>query len=115
MSKFNFKTSWQFDDQCQTIFYVNVEKFDLDWKKDVYFYIGIHGDNSIKEKRDLLLEAFTNKVNCDIFMPFASISENLVGFVDGRHRFSILRDLGCKFIPCVIFKDQEVLFKQRYS
>jgi ParB-like chromosome segregation protein Spo0J len=36
-------------------------------------------------------------------------------FVDGRHRFAVLRDLGLKTIPVTVAKEEATAFRRKYG
>lgn len=84
----------------QEVVFVSVAKLNALWKKDKGYYIpkGGGGESEIKGRR----EDFQNflKKGIPIEMSRVDISKNgNLSFGDGRHRFSVFRDMGKQVIP----------------
>lgn len=87
---------------------VNIDKINNLWKKDKALYISeiyeeIKFPNKYLNSRKDLLEK-----NITIPPKIIYDEENdLISFENGRHRFSNLRDLGCKEIPVIILNEDK--------
>lgn len=97
----------------------NVKKFDRAWSKSVDFYIGKDGLGASigdryhrfldilgmpdKERR-MWLKGETK--TGDVAASLVNVSpDGRIDFVNGRHRYAVLRDLGAKQIPVSMDKD----------
>lgn len=81
---------------------VDVDKFDRMWKKSDQhgdFYIGPGGSGAaIKGRYPRFVEFI--KVNQSYEVPEVHVGpDGRIGFTNGRHRFSVLRDQGNKVLP----------------
>jgi hypothetical protein len=95
----------------------NVEKIDIEWKRldielikadptwteSTYNYIApnknaYNPEKYFKSRNDLMTGKQEEPPSIGFF-------ENQLGFYDGRHRFSNLRDCGQLYIPCIIDVD----------
>jgi len=83
---------------------IDVKKFDNLWKQDKDFYIGPNGTGAAITKPINRYERFKTflKDGEPIEAPVAAINLYGVGFVNGRHRFAVLRDMGVKTIPLTL-------------
>ena len=86
---------------------VNVDsnKVDTYWKKDKSMYVGVNGIGGVKSRYSDF-KKFLN-VGERIEQSILGIDrKGLPSFVNGRHRFAVLRDIGMKKIPVSVHKDQ---------
>jgi hypothetical protein len=87
---------------------VNVDRFDDIWQKSD-MYIGPNGVGGIKKRYPffiayLLLNPEERNI---IETPEVSITKsNEIEFLNGRHRFAVLRDAGVKQIPIALPKNR---------
>ena len=92
-----------FDYNTDTSILVDVRKADLAWCKPqhVNFRISAQGQNEIGDRTELLVQYL--KSGGTISPPEAYYCEETGGldFSDGRHRFSLLRDVGLLVIPMI--------------
>lgn len=87
---------------------VNVKKFDKEWSKDTEFYIGKNGKGQIHNRYQDFIEFLTTdpEVRGPIEASEVHVNEfGKPGFVNGRHRFAVLRDLGAKTIPVAMISE----------
>jgi hypothetical protein len=96
----------------EKLVWVDVDKFDKNWSNDKGFYIGIMGTGQIhnrykdfieflkmpKEDRKRLASWESKKGEIAAAEVFVD-EIGRVSFTNGRHRFSVFRDLGAKKIP----------------
>ncbi len=75
--------------------HVNVDKVEADWRKEKDFHIP-SGDSNAKYHR---VQQFMRSSPKEFNVPVMSVNERETGFVDGRHRFAVLRDAGYKRVP----------------
>ena len=95
---------------------VDIQKVNDSWAKDKDMYIGPGGTgNAIRNRYERFI-GFLHGGE-PIEMPQISWGEwsKNIQFTNGRHRFSVLRDMGLKKIPAMIPKKQEKLFKQYFT
>jgi hypothetical protein len=93
------------DQNCCKLVNINVDKFDQLFQNNKDQYIGKQGINSIKGRyqgfNDFLrtkelIEASTVGINKEL---------NQAEFTNGRHRYSVLRDMGMKIIPVAMYNE----------
>lgn len=93
----------------ETLKIVNVEKINNLWKKDKDMYI-----NEIYEEIKYPLQYLKSRDNLlkkKIIEPPRIVydeEQDLITFENGRHRFSNLRDLGCKEIPVIVIDNETI-------
>lgn len=92
--------------------WVNVEKFDVALKREKKFYIypggeGANGDHYEKAREFLFMNSDERFKNFGPFiMPWARINQTgRCWLADGKHRFSVLRDEGAKFMPMSMYEE----------
>ncbi len=105
--------------QRENIVWVDVGKFDQEWNKDEGFYIGAGGVGAKISNRYERFQEFL-KTGQPVEMPEVSLREfeirgSRIGFVNGRHRFAVLRDMGLKSIPVSISKKEADEFKELFG
>jgi len=90
----------------QPVVWIDVKKFDRDWQKMKHFYIGFGGKGQIGRRYPRFGEFFMDEVltnGLPLIMPEAHIGPNgKIDFVNGRHRYSWLRDHGWEHIPMIL-------------
>lgn len=85
----------------EIIIWVDLTKLDNSWKKDKGNYVGRGGtENAIKNRYHDFGEWL--KKGIPVQMPEVYIRDNEVKFINGRHRFSWMRDHGAHSIPVVL-------------
>lgn len=94
---------------------LNVEKINNLWKKDKNYYISEKYEEIIDKNRYLNSRIYLLNIEEKIKEPQQIEyieEEDLISFINGRNRFSNLRDLGCKEIPVIIYKkDKKIIEK----
>jgi GNAT superfamily N-acetyltransferase len=75
---------------------VDTAKLDAAWSRDDGFYIPPGGPSDIGNRRERFEEWLKNNPDTPVEAPFVGWNsfKNCVSFTNGRHRFSVLRDLG---------------------
>lgn len=95
--------------QRMTTVMVDVAKLDEAFQKDTGFAIGPGGAGAITGRREAFL-AFLAKARAEgkpVEQPQVTVDpEGGVAFVDGRHRFSVLRDQGVERLPISVPRSQ---------
>ena len=86
------------------IVWVDVDKLDKSWKKSddgCYVYPG--GVEGVEGKYDYWIRYLEEHCK-PIEMSKIGMTDGKAGFVDGRHRFVIMRDVGVKRVPVITDK-----------
>lgn len=98
-----------------------IEKFDADWEfQEPAYYIEIDGVNSPNKYRRFQ-EWLEDNPDTPIEMPEVCLWLNpLTGvwgpsFVNGRHRYAVLRDAGVEVMPFAVDADTARRFKKMYG
>lgn len=108
----NFIPHPYYDSNKHTIINVSVPKTDKFLSHNKEFYVGSGGKGGFIE----LYSGIKNflKDNKKIQIPYLDLTENYdVGFIDGRHRWAFLRDLGFQKLPVMIKKEKYPLVKAK--
>ena len=92
---------------------INIEKFDKAWSLDKGYYIP--PKSRINSQRKLRFVDFLRGGKPIIMPEVGLLPNNVPGFDNGRHRFSVLRDLGLKRMPIAVDKSQENVFRQLFG
>jgi hypothetical protein len=106
----NYRRRWVDD----IVVWGDIDKIDNLWKDDVNYYISPNFEE-IKTKEKYLnsrKDLFDMKVNEPPRITIKFTDKPIIGFTDGRHRFSNLRDMGVKKMPILIKEDKFDLFKR---
>lgn len=97
---------------------VDVAKIDKAWSSDKDMYIGPGGTgNNIKTRYPDFQQWLKDNPETPIIMPnlgWSEYNENIT-FGNGRHRFSVLRDMGVKKIWVTVPTEQLKLFKENFT
>lgn len=94
---------------------VNVAKFDAAWRLDSGYYIPPGGGGAEIKGRRPNFEKFLAK-GIPVEAPTVYLDDQgRIGFTDGRHRFSWLRDTGWTRVVVTVNKDQAEKFKALFS
>lgn len=93
----------------------DVAKLDAAWKKDGEMHIapGKEGKRGARDRMESFLAKGETIEMSQVF--HGEDDPDRVGFINGRHRFSVLRDKGVKVIPVAVDKKQEGEFRRRYG
>lgn len=95
---------------------LDVDKVDRSWSKDKDMYIGSGGTGAPKRG---CYQGFIDYLQRGepIGKPQISFSDwsQTIQFTNGRHRFSVLRDMGLKKIPALVPKNQLEFFKHNMT
>jgi hypothetical protein len=86
------------DDEKLVLVNVDVEKFDPVWARDKGMYIGPNGQGAIEGRAVKVMEYYETGKPIDASEVDVE-SDGSVAFIDGRHRYAVLRDMGAKTIP----------------
>nr|WP_232629147.1 hypothetical protein [Methylobacterium sp. Leaf118] len=83
----------------QRLALVNVRKLDAEWQKDTDFRIkpaapGVNG--KLDRAKDFLSNLTPDRT---FNAPILGVTNDMLGFEDGRHRFAAMRDLGLTYAP----------------
>ena len=94
---------------------VDPGKLDQDWARDEGYYIPPGGGGAEIAGRRARFERFLQEGE-PVQAPRAVLGGNgRLAFEDGRHRFSVLRDLGIDRVALTVPKEQAEEFKKRYG
>lgn len=109
LSKLKFTPSDRAKDQGYRTVWADVARLDAGFQRDKGYAIGPHGTGAIPGRlagfRDFLAKA--RRAGTAIEMPLVVVDAGgLVSFIDGRHRFAVLRDLGVTQIPVSVPAEQ---------
>jgi hypothetical protein len=77
---------------------IDVEKFDPAWARDKGLYIGPNGQGAIEGRAVSVMEYYETGKPIDASEVDVERDGSVV-FIDGRHRYAVLRDMGAKTIP----------------
>lgn len=86
------------DDEKLKIVNIDVKKFDKSWSQDRGVYIGPNGQGSIGDRSAGVMEYYETDKPIDA-SEVDILPNGRVAFIDGRHRFAVLRDMGAEVIP----------------
>jgi hypothetical protein len=95
------------------VVYASTAKLERDLAKDVGFHVGVSGAGGIAGRYEEF-RRFLGKGQA-IAMPRMTMGGGEASFVDGRHRFAVLRDLGLKTIPVTVAKEEAAAFRRKYG
>jgi len=103
----------QFKTDNYLLIYVDTKKLDHEWSKDDGFYIPPNGESAISDRRERFRQWMEKNPTTPIEAPFVCWNDykHCVGFTDGRHRFSVLRDMGYPTVAVVIPKNHLKYFR----
>jgi hypothetical protein len=101
-------------DGYETVF-VDTKKFDSAWKEDKSFYIGLDGEGGIGKRYDGFLKFIDTHDTFEQSVVGFDIYNKRPSFIDGRHRFAVLRDLGMKKIPVSVDPDSLEQIQKLYT
>lgn len=94
---------------------VDPDKLDASWANDESYYIPKGGGGAEIEGRRAGFERFM-QTGRPIEMPYVSVgADGQMSFEDGRHRFSVLRDMGVNKIPVMVDADSADEFSSRFG
>jgi len=117
-----WKEPSDFNQERDIVIDISVSKLDSIWRNNEYsLYVGKYGtEYGNPQKYESLDKLFKSDDNIIVEMPRIAIGDDgfgkqMVGFIDGRHRFSVFRDHGGQIIPVVIPKKQFLLFKKIFA
>lgn len=106
-----FADGWE-DETPDAVVWVDVAAFDQAWRlTDQYVLPG--GANGQDDRYAGVGRWFAVNRNCR--MMNATINESHVSFVDGRHRFSWLRDRGVSSVPLQVAPGLRDAFNTRFQ
>jgi hypothetical protein len=98
--------------QGHTLHYVDVDKFENEFKKDETGYIGKGGTENAIGKRYQGVEEFLKTAPSMRASEVHVRPNGSIVFGDGRHRFAFLRDQGLKEIPISFDKESVIQAKK---
>lgn len=99
-----------YNDNCddelmkRTIITLNIEKINNSWKKSILYLSlpDLKNDKRYLKVKNYLLNGKLTKP------PIINLKDSGdIEFEDGRHRFSILRDMDCLEMPFIIYEDEK--------
>ena len=93
---------------------IDPKKLDEVWKNDPGFYIGPGGEGQIGSRYPRFQQWLKDNPGTPIEAPIVSWNpyNNTPSFTNGRHRFSVLRDLGAKKVYIAVPKEDVAIFKK---
>lgn len=99
LAKLRFKPSPRGSGDYTTV-WVDVDRLDRGFQRDAGFYIGASGQGAIPGRQADFRRFLSDADRHAIEQPEVVVDpDGTVSFVNGRHRFSVLRDLGLTQIP----------------
>jgi len=116
-------TTWvepnDYDERIHVIVEIDIEKFDEHWKENP-FYVPSNQSVPTNLLKYSIWKNRHNSTNYRAEMSTITLGDDgeentVVGFVDGRHRYSTYRDQGNKTIPMMIKKDELSFFNSMIS
>jgi hypothetical protein len=119
MPQISFKKPSNYKSYRYSIININVDKFDKAWSESAFY--AYPGEVSLKNpnKLEYYKKQIENNENIEWEMPEAKIGkekgQKIVGIIDGRHRYIILRGMGYKIIPIMVPKKQTSVFIKKFS
>lgn len=92
----------------------NINKINNSWKKSLLYISTNFADIENKAKyNQSKKDLFNMKVNKP---PFINLTDNNdIEFIDGRHRFSNLRDMNCLYMPFIVCISEKDTICEIYS
>jgi len=90
----------------QVLIVADVDKIDKLWKKQPVRGIYIGPDDPGDRGKRQGFQEFLKTTTEPIEAPEISVTDNYVGFTNGRHRFAVLRDMGKKQIAVCVSKSE---------
>jgi hypothetical protein len=96
----------------RTIITLNIEKINNSWKKSILY---LSSPDLKNDKRYLKVKTYL--LNGELTKPpTIDLKDNGdIEFENGRHRFSILRDLGYLEMPFIVYEDEKEQLIEKYS
>lgn len=105
---------------------VDVAKFDEAWRQDPGFYISFGGGGAAIEGRYEEFVRFLDKAKAqgiavEMSEPYSGVDHETgrvygaPGFVNGRHRFAVLRDMGIAYLPVSVGREDVPEFAARFG
>jgi len=96
----------------QEVVEVNIAKFDASWQNNPFYIAPEEAGNP--KKYEVWEQRYSEGFHGE--MPSAMIGDdNVVGFLDGRHRYSVSRNNGDTTIPMIVPKEQADKFYKLFS
>ena len=102
----------QFVPACVSV-EIDIAKFDEAWRLDKVYYIPLK--SLINSQRKLRFVKFLQEGKPIIIPEVRLLQDNIPDFENGRHRFSVLRDLGLKQIPMSVPESQVDMFFKLFN
>ena len=94
----------------------DVAKVDAAWKLDSSAYVGPGGtENAIRTRYPDFQQWLKEHAQTPIIMPHIGVYKGTLLFGNGRHRFSVLRDMGIKKIWVSVCREDLKEFEKRYK
>lgn len=93
---------------------LNTKKVDKLFQNEGFMYISPNGDGAMEGRIDSFMEYLESGQDIDASIINLREENNkpYLDFIDGRHRFSVLRDMGIDAIPFALDKEsQEIALK----
>lgn len=99
----------------EVVVLADVDKMDSGWKKDGDFYVapGKEDKRGARERMESFVATGQPIEVPEVFHKHDD--QTAVGFINGRHRFSVLRDRGVNVIPVAVSKKQAADFKKQFG
>ncbi len=93
---------------------VDPKKLDEVWKNDSGFYIGPGGAGQIGDRYPRFQQWLKDNPGTPIKAPIVSWDpyNNIPSFTNGRHRFSVLRDMGAQKVYLAVPKEDVAIFQK---
>jgi ribosomal protein L31 len=95
---------------------IDVAKLDRAWQQSHEYYIDSHGLGATEGRLERFESWLAENPGAPIDAPAVYLSDarNWVRFVDGRHRFAVLRNHGYRTIKIAVLRDQANQFRKHF-
>jgi hypothetical protein len=114
-----FRPSQRAKDNRHRTVLIDVRKFDRSWQGDADFAIPPRGGGAeIRGRRRGFLSFLLRALGRDTAIEVPEVYLNADGGAainDGRHRFSVLRDLGLRYVPVTVSRRQAAQVAERFG
>ncbi len=109
-----FQQTQQARHRGDEVVHVDVDKVDKAWQQDAGFRVGPDGKGGIGNRYARAKDFIGSGVAVNM-SEAVSDKDGKVMFIDGRHRFAVLRDAGHKVVPISVPKESAEQFKKHFG
>jgi hypothetical protein len=99
------------------VVWINVMKLDASWRHDATYYVGrgAAGPGNAKPSKYNRFGKWFSEPHPAVWMPDVGLTDGIVRFSDGRHRFAWLRDHGVRVLPVTVSPEIEAEMRRRFG